>query len=183
MTTQIDIEHPAATPSGTAPVAMQRGRHSDRIALARLRGERRWLVRDRDKAGLAPDHPALADGLVAELETGRIESVAFVVRSDVLWPLPLYDIAITTARRGWALGIPAARYWLITPEPQPLATLGAAVSAYAHERLEPEGITFIGSTYAHVQRGVVLLDPQDEHIHADRIVSLGSSGVCSTAVG
>jgi hypothetical protein len=157
MTTQIDIEH---------PVAMQRGGHSDRIALARLRAERRWLVRGRDKAGLAPDHPepwrALVNGLVAELETGRIASVAFIVRSDVSWALPLYDVAITTARRGWSLGIPAARYWLITPEPQPLAALGA------------EGITFIGSTYAHVQRGVVLLDPQDVHIHADRIVTLGS---------
>jgi hypothetical protein len=57
MTTQIDIHHPAAVLSGTAPVAMQRGRHDDRIALARLRVERRWIVRDRDKAGLAPDHP------------------------------------------------------------------------------------------------------------------------------
>jgi hypothetical protein len=34
---------------------MQRGRHNDRIVLARLRVGRRWLVRDRDKAGLAPD--------------------------------------------------------------------------------------------------------------------------------
>jgi hypothetical protein len=38
MTTEINVERPAATMSGTAPVAMQRGRHSDRIALARLRG-------------------------------------------------------------------------------------------------------------------------------------------------
>jgi hypothetical protein len=124
----------------------------------------------------ATAHRALVDGLVAELETGRIESVAFVVRSDVSWAWPLYDVAITTARRGWRLGIPAARYWLITPEPQPLATLGAAMSEFAHERLEPEGITFIGSTYAHVRHGVVLLDPQDERIHADRIVTL-SGGV------
>jgi hypothetical protein len=50
MITEIDIERPAPTRSETAPVAMQRGRHSDRIARARLRGERRWLVRDRDNA-------------------------------------------------------------------------------------------------------------------------------------
>jgi hypothetical protein len=36
---------------------MQRGGHSDRIALAWVRGGRRWLVRDRDKAGIAPDPP------------------------------------------------------------------------------------------------------------------------------
>jgi hypothetical protein len=56
MTTQTDVQRPAATLPETAPVAMQRGRHDDRIVLARLRVERRWLVRDRDKAGLAP-HP------------------------------------------------------------------------------------------------------------------------------
>lgn len=56
MTTQIELRHRAATLPGTAPVAMQRGRHDDRVLLARLRVERRWIVRDRDKAGLAPAH-------------------------------------------------------------------------------------------------------------------------------
>ncbi len=57
MTTQPDVRRPAMTQPETAPVAMQRGRHGDRILLARLRVERRWLVRDRDKAGLVPDPP------------------------------------------------------------------------------------------------------------------------------
>ena len=39
-----------------------------------------------------------------------------------------------------------------------------------------EGITFIGSTYADVRHGVVLLDPQDERIEPDRIVSLSENG-------
>ena len=56
MTTQIELRHRAATLPGTAPVAMQRGRHDDRVLLARLRVERRWIVRDRDKGGLAPAH-------------------------------------------------------------------------------------------------------------------------------
>ncbi len=38
--------------------------------------------------------------------------------------------------------------------------------------LEPEGITFIGSTSADVQRGAVLLDPRAERIEVDRIVCL-----------
>jgi hypothetical protein len=96
-------------------------------------------------------HP-IVDRLVAELGTGRIRSVAFVVPSDVRFTLPLYDLAITTARRGWQLGIAAATYWFVTPEPEPLASLGA--------RLEPEGIAFVGSTYSEVRDGVVLLDPQ-----------------------
>ena len=84
-------------------------------------------------------HVASHQHLIAELQAGRIQSVAFVVPSDARWTLPLYDLAITTARRGWQLGIPAATYWFVTPEPEPPAGL------------ESEGITFIGSTYADVR--------------------------------
>jgi hypothetical protein len=115
-----------------------------------------------------PNHRSTADHLVAELATGGIQSVAFVVPSDVRLTFPLYDAAITTARRGWQRGIPAATYWFVTPEREPPASLGA--------RLEPEGITFIGSTYADVRDGVVLLDPQDERIEPDRIVSVSENG-------
>jgi hypothetical protein len=104
-----------------------------------------------------------AQHLIAELQTGRIHSVAFVVPSDARCTLPLYDLAIATARRGWQLGIPDATYWFVTPEPEPAASL------------EPEGITFIGSTYADVRDGVVLLDPRDERIEPDRIVSLNAA--------
>ena len=44
----------------------------------------------------------------------------------------------------------------------------AAVSA----GLEPEGITFIGSTFADLRPGVVLLDPQGEVLEVDRVVTL-----------
>ena len=103
---------------------------------------------------------SIAEHLIADLRAGRIHSVAFVVPSDVRQTLPLYDLANLTARRGWQLGIPDATYWFVTPEPEPQADL------------ESEGITFIGSTYADVRDGVVLLDPQDERIEPDRIVSL-----------
>ena len=107
---------------------------------------------------------SIADHLVAELQAGRIHSVAFVVPSESARTSPLYDLANTTARRGWQLGVPAATYWFVTPEREPPASLDA------------EGIEFIGSTYADVRHGVVLLDPQDRHIEPDRIVSLDEDG-------
>jgi hypothetical protein len=122
-----------------------------------------------------PARRSIMNRLLAELGTGRIGSVAFVVPSDVRWTLPLYELAIATARRGWRLGIPAATYWFVTPEPEPPAGFSPA--------LEPEGITFIGSTYAEVRHGVVLLDPQAECIEADRIVSLTASGELVPADG
>jgi hypothetical protein len=116
------------------------------------------------------------DHLVSNLAFGRIRSVAFVVRSDVPRTLPLYDLAIATARRGWRIGIEDVHYWFVTPEPEPLASLGTAVSAVASQRLEPEGITFIGSTYADVRDDLVLLDPQRESIEVDVVVSLDHIG-------
>lgn len=112
-------------------------------------------------------------GALTDLVSDRvIHRVAFVVPSGASWTLPLYELAIMTARHGWAIGIHDARYWFITPEPEPLAIFGPAASLTAHEMLEPEGITFIGSARADVQPGAVLLDRWMEHIEVDRIVCL-----------
>ena len=107
---------------------------------------------------------SIVDHLVADLAARRIRSVAFVVPCDVETTAPLYDIAIATARRGWQIGIDDVNYWFITPEAEPV------------ESVESEGIMFIGSTYAEVEHGCVLLDPPGESIEADRVVSLGDSG-------
>jgi hypothetical protein len=123
----------------------------------------------------------IVDRLVADLALGRIRSVAFIVPSDISITMPLYDIAIATARRGWKLGLDDVRYWFVTPEPEPLASFGSALSLAASQRLEPEGVTFIGSTYPDVRHGVVLLDPQGESIEVDRVVSLRDAGEVSSA--
>jgi sulfide:quinone oxidoreductase len=128
-------------------------------------------------------------GLVCDLELGYVSRVAFVVPSGASWTLPLYELAIMTARAGWAMGIDDARYWLVTPEREPLAIFGPTASIAVHEMLEPEGITFVGSTNADVHKGVVLLDPRTEHIDVDRAVCLplldgpGTRGVPTDANG
>ena len=93
-------------------------------------------------------------------------------RAASSWTLPLYELAIMTARHGWAIGIDGAQYWFVTPEPEPLAIFGARAGRAVHEMLEPEGITFIGSACAEVRQGTVLLDRRQERIEADRIVCL-----------
>jgi sulfide:quinone oxidoreductase len=110
--------------------------------------------------------------LVSDLERGDVRRVAFVAPSGASWTLPLYELAIMTARHGWAIGIERAEYWLVTHEPEPLAIFGLAASRALHGMLEPEGITFIGSARADVRKGTVLLDQRRERIEADRIVCL-----------
>ena len=104
-----------------------------------------------------------------------------MVRGEARWTLPLYEVAVTTARRGWSIGIADARYWFITPEPVPLAGFGRVARDGVSAKLEPEGITFIGSTFADLSPGVVLLDPQGELIEVDRVVTLSDVEATSEA--
>lgn len=110
--------------------------------------------------------------LVSELERGDVRRVAFVVPGGASWTLPLYELAIMTARHGWAIGMESTRYWFVTPEEEPLAICGPGASRAVHAMLEPEGIIFIGSAHAEVRDRTVLLDKQRERIEADRIVCL-----------
>ena len=118
------------------------------------------------------DTTAALTMLVSELERGDVRRVAFVVPSGASWTLPLYELAIMTARHGWAIGMDPARYWFVTPEDEPLAICGSRASRAVHAMLEPEGITFIGSAHAEVWDRTVLLDQQRERIEADRIICL-----------
>jgi sulfide:quinone oxidoreductase len=118
------------------------------------------------------DTTAALTRLVSDLDCGDVRRVAFVVPSGASWTLPLYELAIVTARHGWALGIDDMQYWFVTPESEPLAICGARASRAVHAMLEPEGITFIGSTHAEVRAGAVLLDRGRERIEAERIVCL-----------
>jgi hypothetical protein len=131
----------------------------------------------RDRAGVRCAR--VVDELIMELRLGRIRRVAFVVLGEATWTLPLYQVAITTARRGWSIGIADARYWFVTSEPVPLAGFTSAARAAVSARLEPEGITFIGSTFADLRPSVVLLDPQGELLEVDRVVTLSDAEAMS----
>src|SRR6185295_6426250 len=63
--------------------------------------------------------------LLADAEAGRARRLAFVVPSRCAWPLPVYELALMTARRLEQLGR-HADLALITTEPAPLAVFGAA---------------------------------------------------------
>ena len=137
--------------------------------------DRFMLTRVREVTAAGARCAPLVEDLIAELRLGRIRRVAFVVLGEASWTLPLYQVAITTARHGWSIGIADARYWFITSEPAPLAGFGPAARAGISARLEPEGITFIGSTFAHLRPGLVLLDPQGELLEVDRVVTLSDA--------
>lgn len=109
--------------------------------------------------------------LLHEAETGQVGTLLFVVPPSVGWPLPLYELAMMTARRLRAAGSPAS-VTLATFEPTPLALFGGRPSGQLLERLQELGISFLpGVQVERTLRGEVRLT-SGRTIPADRIITL-----------
>jgi sulfide:quinone oxidoreductase len=111
-------------------------------------------------------------GMLADLEQGYLQRVAFVVPAEATWTLPLYELAVMTARQAWTMGMDRVRFTLVTPEDRPLAMFGTPASEAVGELLHQHAIEFVGSSYPSVGRGYVIADPGGRRIDADRIVAL-----------
>ena len=114
--------------------------------------------------------PEALAGLLADLEEGHVKTVAFVVPSTVAWSLPLYELAIMTARDVFSAGIDGVELTFVTPEARPLEAFGPEAATMVAELLAQEGIEFIGSTFADVGHGVVLAG--DRRIDVNRTIAL-----------
>jgi sulfide:quinone oxidoreductase len=114
--------------------------------------------------------PEALSGLLADLEDGYVKKVAFVVPSTVAWSLPLYELAVMTARDVWAAGTDGAEFVFLTPEARPLEAFGSEASAMVAELLASERIEFIGSTVAEVGSGYIVAG--DRRIDVDRTIAL-----------
>jgi sulfide:quinone oxidoreductase len=106
----------------------------------------------------APAMRALLD----ELEQGLVRRIAFVAPSVVGWTLPLYELALLTARHATSNGLEAS-VLLVTPEPSPLALFGPRASAAGAELLAAAGVEFMGATH---------LEGAGHRLDADRVVAL-----------
>jgi sulfide:quinone oxidoreductase len=113
------------------------------------------------------------NGLLADLEEGWSHSVAFVVPPGTTWPLPLYELALMTARSVRGMGIDDVRLQIVSPEATPLALFGTQASAAVADLLERAGIDFHGGAHARAgENGRLELLPGGETLDAERIVAL-----------
>jgi sulfide:quinone oxidoreductase len=111
-------------------------------------------------------------GLVQDLESGYVHSVAFVVPSGSTWPLALYELALMLADRAYETG-QSPRLVLVTPEDAPLALFGPEASRAVAARLQDARIDVRAGAHADVvRRGTVELHPGRQLLEVDRIVSL-----------
>jgi sulfide:quinone oxidoreductase len=114
----------------------------------------------------------LLHGLVQDIEGGYVRRLAFIVPPRIGWPLPIYELALMTARRAYDMNVELS-ITLATPEDAPLAIFGPAVSQGVSAVLEENGIVAVTSAHCEIpEPGHVALHPGSRHLYADRIVAL-----------
>ncbi len=111
-------------------------------------------------------------GLLRDAEEGYAKRIAFVVPTEPTWTLPLYELALMTAREAWSMGADWVKLIFITPESRPLAIFGGAASETVADLLAGAGIEFMGSAYTTVEHGHLVVDPGGRRIDVNRVVSL-----------
>jgi sulfide:quinone oxidoreductase len=111
-------------------------------------------------------------GLVQDIETGYVHSLALVIPTRIAWPLPIYELALMAARRAFEMSTELA-VTIVTPERTPLAVFGDGASTAIAERLAFAGIVVETSAAAEVpEPGLVLIAPGTRRVTADRVLAL-----------
>jgi sulfide:quinone oxidoreductase len=111
-------------------------------------------------------------GIVEEVETGAVASIAFVVPSGPSWPLPLYELALLTAHRAKRMGA-EPQIVVTVPEPRPLAAFGGDAGDAVSGLLHDAGISMHTSASVNVVGPQhLVLGPGGAQLHPDRIVTL-----------
>ena len=117
------------------------------------------------------DVPALR-GLLHDLTSGRAESVALVLPSPRMWPLPLYELALMTAAHLSEHGRGDVPVTVVTPEEEPLELFGPAAADAIRPLLASRGIAVRSSSLPAVVRGRKLLLAGGAEVFVDRVITL-----------
>ena len=133
------------------------------------------IMRPRFKHALTLDDSQLDEqlhGLIQDVEGGYVHKLAFISPTPMPWPLPLYELALMTARRAYDMNVDVS-VTLATPEDAPLALFGSEASTAVERLLEDSGVLFIPSAHCETPAaGHVSFAPGSQTLVVDRIVAL-----------
>jgi sulfide:quinone oxidoreductase len=119
--------------------------------------------------------PESGPALQAVLEravNGHVRRIAFALPSTMIWPLPLYELALLTNSFLVEHSTTGVEITVVTPEERPLALFGQTASEAIAELLELRGIAFRGGVMPLSFEGGVLRLAQNDAVEADEVVSL-----------
>jgi sulfide:quinone oxidoreductase len=110
--------------------------------------------------------------LLADLDAGRVQRVAFAVPASVTWTLPLYELALMTGEHVRARGLQDVGLVLVTPEHSPLEAFGPRIASHIWSLLAERGIA--ACTHAVPLRAGPggLIVAHGKPVQAERIVAL-----------
>jgi sulfide:quinone oxidoreductase len=133
------------------------------------------ILRPRFKYALTLDDARLDEqlhGLIQDVEGGYVHKIAFLAPTPMPWPLPLYELALMTARRAYDMNVDVS-ITLVTPEEAPLAIFGKPVSDKLEELLEKNDILVLTSAHADTpEEGQVSIRPRGRRLYVNRVVAL-----------
>ncbi|MGI8800598.1 MAG: FAD-dependent oxidoreductase [Solirubrobacteraceae bacterium] len=114
----------------------------------------------------------LLHGIIQDVEGGYLRTLAFVAPERMAWPLPIYELALLTARRAYDMNVPLG-ITVVTPESAPLAIFGDQASQAVARLLDRAAITTIHSARAQVPTpGHVVIQPGDRSLTVDCVITL-----------
>jgi sulfide:quinone oxidoreductase len=111
-------------------------------------------------------------GVIQDVEAGYSRKLAFISPSEMPWPLPLYELALMTARRAFDMNENVS-VTIVTPEDAPLELFGDVASRAVARVLKENGIILVCSSQCDTpQEGEVSLNPGAHSLYVDRVVAL-----------
>jgi sulfide:quinone oxidoreductase len=111
-------------------------------------------------------------GLLQDVDEGYSQAVTFIVPPGVTWSLPIYELALMTAREAWGMGVTGTRFEIVSPEAAPLALFGKTAADAMARLLEKAGIAFRGGAYVRERGGWLEVLPGSERLDVERVVAL-----------
>ena len=119
-----------------------------------------------------PADTELVKHTLAEIESGAVRRVVFVVPAGAVWSLPAYELALMTAAWLEVRGIEGVELALVSPESAPLHLFGREASDAVQQLLEQHGVaTHMGAFAAEWRRNELLL-AGGGIVPCDRVVAL-----------
>jgi sulfide:quinone oxidoreductase len=131
--------------------------------------------------GLEGSGLAIAE-MLQRLRSGQAHRVTFAAPSMTGWLLPLYELALMTARELARSHVDGVRVRLLSPEDRPLALFGDQASESVAGLLASAGIEFVATTYTSAQAGgIAVYSPTTDYVVTLPILEgPGLAGVPST---
>ena len=110
--------------------------------------------------------------ILQAIEAGAVQSLALIDPDGPSWPLPLYELALLTAKhaRDRRRHLDMS---LITPFPHPMYPFGETVGATVQRLLQVAGVTVHVNAHSRFpEPHLVRLEPAGIELHPDRIVTM-----------